>query len=69
MSPPGRDAWLELSVAADIWNELGRPDSELYRGVRLMQARDWRRRGSIALTEVERDFLRCPNCQRKLKDP
>ncbi|GCD92168.1 BTAD domain-containing putative transcriptional regulator [Nocardioides sp. LS1] len=46
-----------LSAAADAWETLGRPDSELYRGVRLVQARDWRRRGSIALTEVERDFL------------
>ena len=31
-----------LSAAADAWEALGRPDSELYRGVRLARALDWR---------------------------
>ena len=33
-----------LSTTADIWDALGRPDSELYRGVRLAQALEWRER-------------------------
>ena len=32
-------------VAADAWDAMGRPESELYRGVRLAQALDWRERG------------------------
>ena len=30
-----------LTGAADAWDALGRPDSELYRGVRLAQALEW----------------------------
>ena len=33
-----------LASAADSWDALGRPDSELYRGVRLAKALDWRAR-------------------------
>ena len=36
---------------------MGRPDSELYRGVRLARALDWRADKDTALTEVERQFL------------
>ena len=46
-----------LSAAADAWEALGRPDSELYRGVRLARALDWRADKDTALTEVERQFL------------
>jgi DNA-binding SARP family transcriptional activator/WD40 repeat protein len=46
-----------LSGAADAWETLGRPDSELYRGVRLARALDWASRTETSLTEVERDFL------------
>ena len=46
-----------LAVAADSWHTLGRPDSELYRGVRLAKALDWRARASAALTATEQDFL------------
>lgn len=46
-----------LSVAADAWDRLGHPESELYRGVRLAQAVDWRDRSGAELTPVERDFL------------
>ena len=46
-----------LSAAADSWEALGRPDSELYRGVRLARALDWRVGKDTALTEVEREFL------------
>ncbi len=46
-----------LSVAAEAWDGLGRPDSELYRGVRLAQALDWRDRARPDLTGTEQAFL------------
>ena len=46
-----------LAVAADSWDGLGRPDSELYRGVRLAQVLDWQQHTTPTLTEVEQDFI------------
>ena len=46
-----------LSGAADAWDSMGRPDSELYRGVRLVRALDWQAGTTSALTDTERDFL------------
>ena len=46
-----------LSGAADAWDSMGRPDSELYRGVRLVRALDWQGRTTSALTDTEREFL------------
>jgi len=46
-----------LTTAATDWDALGRPQSELYRGVRLTQAAEWRSRTHTELTAVERDFL------------
>ena len=46
-----------LAIAADAWDSLGRPDSELYRGVRLATVLDWQGRTSPTLTETERDFI------------
>ncbi|MGH9193663.1 MAG: BTAD domain-containing putative transcriptional regulator, partial [Acidimicrobiales bacterium] len=46
-----------LAGAADIWDTMGRPDSELYRGARLAQALDWRQRATPDLTPTERTFL------------
>jgi WD40 repeat protein/DNA-binding SARP family transcriptional activator len=46
-----------LAVAADTWNDLGRPDSELYRGVRLAKALDWQHTTNPTLTGTEQDFL------------
>lgn len=46
-----------LSVAADTWQGMGRPDDELYRGARLTQALEWRERSAPDLTPVEADFL------------
>jgi len=46
-----------LSGAADAWDTLGRPDSELYRGVRLTRALEWQGGTDSALTETEHDFL------------
>ncbi len=46
-----------LSGAADSWDSMGRPDTELYRGVRLRTALEWRDRTQPALTTTEREFL------------
>jgi DNA-binding SARP family transcriptional activator/WD40 repeat protein len=46
-----------LSGAADAWDTLGRPDSELYRGVRLFRALEWKAATDSTLTETEREFL------------
>jgi len=46
-----------LAVAADSWNNLDRPQSELYRGVRLAKALDWRDHTTPTLTATEDDFL------------
>jgi len=53
----GQQVRHHLSASAEAWDGLGRPDSELYRGVRLAQAVDWRDRTGPDLTPVERDFL------------
>ena len=45
-----------LAVAAESWDELGRPDSELYRGVRQARAAEWHARAQATLTDTERDF-------------
>jgi DNA-binding SARP family transcriptional activator/WD40 repeat protein len=46
-----------LSVAATSWDDLGRPQSELYRGVRQARAAEWRERARPSLPPAERDFL------------
>jgi WD40 repeat protein/DNA-binding SARP family transcriptional activator len=46
-----------VTVAADAWEEMDRPDSELYRGVRLTRALDWRDRTARQLTAAEQAFL------------
>ena len=46
-----------LSVSANSWDELGRPDSELYRGARHAKAAQWRGQSSPDLAPVEKDFL------------
>ena len=46
-----------LASAADSWDALGRPESELYRGVRLAKALDWRARTTPSLSALEREFL------------
>ena len=46
-----------LSRAADEWDSLGRPGSELYRGNRLAAATEWRARESPELTDTEAAFL------------
>jgi WD40 repeat protein/DNA-binding SARP family transcriptional activator len=46
-----------LTGAADTWDAMGRPNSELYRGARLAQALDWRDRAHPDLTSIEGAFL------------
>ena len=46
-----------LSGTADAWDSMGRPATELYRGIRLDRALDWRHRSRPALTSTERAFL------------
>jgi DNA-binding SARP family transcriptional activator/WD40 repeat protein/energy-coupling factor transporter ATP-binding protein EcfA2 len=53
----GQRIWRHLAVAADSWEAMGRPDSELYRGVRLERALEWRDRATPDVNVVERAFL------------
>jgi WD40 repeat protein len=53
----GQRTLRHLAVSAHSWDELGRPDTELYRGVRLERALQWRDQRRPDLTPVERDFL------------
>ena len=46
-----------LSATADTWDDLSRPASELYRGVRLAQALEWRARPHPELNDTETAFL------------
>ena len=46
-----------LTGAADTWDAMGRPDSELYRGLRLTRAVDWRDRVRPALNPTEETFI------------
>lgn len=46
-----------LAVAADSWEELGRPPGELYRGPRQANVEQWRSRSTPSLTPFECDFL------------
>ncbi|HET6968182.1 MAG TPA: hypothetical protein VFI44_07895, partial [Ornithinibacter sp.] len=53
----GQRIMRHLAVTADNWDELGRPESELYRGSRLSRSRDWIERARPSLTTTEDDFL------------
>jgi DNA-binding SARP family transcriptional activator/WD40 repeat protein/energy-coupling factor transporter ATP-binding protein EcfA2 len=53
----GQRIWRHVASAADTWDAMGRPDSELYRGVRLARAVEWRDRSVPDLSRVEREFL------------
>lgn len=57
-----------LTAAAEAWDGLGRPDSELYRGIRLAGATEWADRERPELTESERAFLEASrsNAEREL---
>jgi hypothetical protein len=53
----GQRIWRHVSAAAESWDAMGRPASELYRGVRLDQAVEWRDRTTPDLNALERTFL------------
>ena len=53
----GQRTLRHLSTAADNWDSMGRPDSELYRGPRLAQVIDWRVIAQPDLTPTEQSFL------------
>jgi WD40 repeat protein/DNA-binding SARP family transcriptional activator len=46
-----------LAATADGWDALGRPETELYRGVRLARALGWQDQRHASLNPVEIDFL------------
>ena len=46
-----------LAGAADAWDAMSRPNSELYRGMRLSRTLEWCDRGTPDLTETETAFL------------
>ena len=53
----GRRVLQHLSSSAQAWQGLGRPASELYRGVRLARVREWRDASGFALSSEEEQFL------------
>ncbi|MGZ8736673.1 MAG: nSTAND1 domain-containing NTPase [Nocardioides sp.] len=53
----GQKILRHLSVAADTWGSMDRPESELYRGVRLAQALDWQKSTNPDITSLEQEFL------------
>ncbi|TGN64468.1 hypothetical protein EXE59_11215 [Nocardioides eburneiflavus] len=64
----GRRILHHLSSTADAWDTLGRPSSELYRGVRLTRALDWWSSTGATLTSVERDFLEAARVQAEIEE-
>ncbi|TDN92295.1 BTAD domain-containing putative transcriptional regulator [Microbacterium sp. BK668] len=54
----GQRIMRHLAATAVAWDAMGRPDSELYRGSRLLNAQQWQDAASPSLTSLERDFLR-----------
>jgi WD40 repeat protein/DNA-binding SARP family transcriptional activator len=54
-----------LALTAETWENMGRPDSELYRGGRLMAALDWLDRVQPELGDTEAEFL---GQSRRLRD-
>ena len=57
-----------LFAAADAWNSMDRPDSELYRGVRLARIRDWQTGSTTTLTDTEQAFLAASQQQAELEE-
>ena len=53
----GQRLFRHLAAAADAWDGMGRPDSELYRGARRSRTLEWRDRTSADLTLTEAAFL------------
>ena len=53
----GQRLFRHLAGAADAWEAMGRPDSELYRGTRLSRTLEWRDRATPELNDTETAFL------------
>ncbi|MFG1628696.1 BTAD domain-containing putative transcriptional regulator [Kribbella sp. NPDC049227] len=53
----GQQILHHLTQVADSWDSLGRPESELYRGVRLAKALQWQQTAAPVLNDNEREFL------------
>jgi WD40 repeat protein/DNA-binding SARP family transcriptional activator len=53
----GQRLFRHLAGAADSWDSMGRPDSELYRGTRLTRTLEWRDRATPDLDDIESTFL------------
>ena len=53
----GQRLFRHLAAAAESWNAMDRPDSELYRGPRLSRTLEWRARSTADLNDTESDFL------------
>ena len=53
----GQRIFRHLSAAAEGWESLGRPDSELYRGARLEAVLEWQSVSSPDLTDLEQSFV------------
>ncbi len=53
----GQRLFRHLAGAADAWDGMGRPESELYRGARLARTVEWRDRAGPDLNEIEAAFL------------
>ena len=53
----GQRIFRHLAGAADAWDGMGRPESELYRGARLGRTLEWRDRATPDLSDTEAAFL------------
>ncbi|MET0787890.1 MAG: hypothetical protein ABWY33_01490, partial [Cellulomonas sp.] len=53
----GQRIFRHLATAAEAWDSMHRPDSELYRGVRLAGATEWADKHLVQLTGTEQSFL------------
>ena len=53
----GQRLFRHVAGAADAWDAMGRPESELYRGARLARTAEWRDRADPDLNETEAAFL------------
>ena len=64
----GRRVLHHLAASAAAWEALGRPESELYRGVRLARALDWRAEAAVELTATEQSFLEACQAQAEAEE-
>ena len=53
----GQRIFRHLAGAADAWDGMDRPDSELYRGARLSRTLEWRERAAPDLNDTEAAFI------------